>query len=174
MRCSLVVVALLLAPGVALADSTVYVVRHAEKAKNEEDPRLTRRGRSRAETLARALRSVPLAAVYTTKYRRNRATAAPAAKQAGLSAIVVDAMDTDGLAKTIRERHDGKHVLVVGHSNTVPMILKSLGVKTPLEIDESDYDNLFVVQVAAKGGAKMSHLHFGALNHSDSGKRKTR
>lgn len=163
MRPLLLALLVLLAPASALADSTVYVVRHAEKAKDEEDPRLTPAGKARAAELALALRSVKLSAVFTTKYRRNRETAAPAAKQAGLSAIVVDAKDYAGLAKTIRTRHDGQHVLVVGHSNTVPEILKALGVKTALAIEERDYDNLFIVQVKKAGGATMSHLHFGEM-----------
>jgi hypothetical protein len=34
---------------------------------------------------------------------------------------------------------------VVGHSNTVPDILKSLGVSEPIRIADDEYDRLFVV-----------------------------
>jgi hypothetical protein len=36
-------------------------------------------------------------------------------------------------------------VLVVGHSNTLPEILKGLGVTEPVTIGEDEFDSLFVV-----------------------------
>lgn len=149
----------------ALADTTVYVVRHAEKVKKEgeKDPNLTAAGQARAKALAGALRSVPLAAIYTTKYKRNRQTVAPTEAQQSKKAVVYEAHDTDGLANRIVEQHRGKAVLVAGHSNTVPGMLKSLGVKTKLTLDEDDYDNLFVVRVDDAGRAHLVHLHFGVM-----------
>jgi len=37
------------------------------------------------------------------------------------------------------------NVLVVGHSNTLPGVIKALGITEPVSIAEEDYDNLFVV-----------------------------
>ena len=39
----------------------------------------------------------------------------------------------------------GKTVVVVGHSNTVPMIIKALGGPDIGAIPETEYDNLFTV-----------------------------
>jgi hypothetical protein len=36
-------------------------------------------------------------------------------------------------------------VLVVGHSNTVPIFLRRLGYPTTVSIADTDFDNLFVV-----------------------------
>lgn len=161
-------------PLVAQAETTVFVVRHAEKAKDGgKDPDLTAEGRRRAATLADALRSEPIAAVYTTTYKRNKQTAAPTAERFGLKMTVLDADATDELAKAVKSGHDKKAVLVVGHSNTVPEILTKLGVKHDIELSEKDYDNLFVVRLDG-GKAELVRLHFGAMTHSGSGKRKTR
>ena len=43
-----------------------------------------------------------------------------------------------------------RNVLVVGHSNTVPEIVKALGVTAPLKIDDTEYDNLLVVTSATQ------------------------
>ena len=37
------------------------------------------------------------------------------------------------------------NVLVVGHSNTIPDIVKALGLPKPAAIGDGDYDNLFIV-----------------------------
>ena len=37
------------------------------------------------------------------------------------------------------------NVLIVGHSNTVPDLLKRLGIKDAITIADDEYDNLFVV-----------------------------
>jgi hypothetical protein len=50
------------------------------------------------------------------------------------------------------------NVLVVGHSNTVPAVIKQLGVTVPVTIGESDYDNLFIVTTGAE--PRMIRLHF--------------
>jgi hypothetical protein len=40
--------------------------------------------------------------------------------------------------------------LVVGHGNTIPDVIKALGISEPVNISESDYDNLFVVLLGEK------------------------
>jgi hypothetical protein len=51
-------------------------------------------------------------------------------------------------------------VLVVGHSNTVPDLLKRLGVKTAVSIGDAEYDNLFVVVRAATGEPTLIRLRY--------------
>jgi hypothetical protein len=50
--------------------------------------------------------------------------------------------------------------LVVGHSNTVPDILRALGVATPVTIPDDEYDNLFVVVRPAAGPATLVVLKY--------------
>ena len=164
MRRVCILLALTLNAAPVAAQTTVYVVRHAEKAKDQgENPALTSAGHARAKELARALESVGLKAIYTTKYARNRQTVAPTAKATGLKPTVVKAKATTELAKTLRSLK-GQHVLVAGHSNTVPALLKALGVKRAITIEDDDYDNLFVVFIDQQGLPSLSHLHFGATS----------
>jgi hypothetical protein len=51
--------------------------------------------------------------------------------------------DPDPLVEQVR-RLKG-NVLIVGHSNTVPELLKKLGIKDAITIADTEYDNLFVV-----------------------------
>ena len=40
--------------------------------------------------------------------------------------------------------------LVVGHGNTIPDVIKALGISEPVNISESDYDTLFMVLLGEK------------------------
>ncbi len=131
----------------AAAQSTIFLVRHAEKAAGEgvdaKDPDLSEAGRARAESLSSILKDVSLTAVYATEFKRTQQTAAPAARAAAIEVTTVASEDIDSLVAKLKER-DG-NVLVVGHSNTLPEIMKALGVFDSVTDDEADYDNLFVL-----------------------------
>ncbi len=146
--------------------TTIYVVRHAEKADlpGERDPELSEAGVVRAEALARTMRSIQLDACFTSQYKRTQMTLAPLAKAAGLETTVAQAGAEKALAAKILETRRGKSVVVAGHSNTVPTLLQALGVADPPQLSESDYDDLFVVRVDAEGRARLLHLHYGAPN----------
>jgi len=53
-------------------------------------------------------------------------------------------------------------VLVVGHSNSIPDVIKMLGGDVVPTIDERKFDDLFIVTVYAKGKAKVVQLKYGA------------
>ena len=53
-------------------------------------------------------------------------------------------------------------MLVVGHSNSIPNVIKMLGGDTVPTIDERKHDDLFIVTVYAKGKAKVTQLKYGA------------
>ena len=143
------------------AAPTIFLVRHAEKARglwiDRKDPQISRAGRERAQALARILRDVPFTAIYVTELKRTQQTAAPTASLRGLRATIVPAKATPALVARLKKERG--HVLVVGHSNTIPDILKTLGVRHPPAIDEADYDNLFVVTPGPR--AQLLRLHFG-------------
>jgi len=148
--------------------TTVILVRHAEKASGSGDPDLSESGRARARELARVLADVRLEALYATQYLRTRRTLEPIAEQRGLEVRVdpVEGGDLPGYARrfaaALVERHAGGTVLVAGHSNTVPQLIEALGVTPAPAIDETDYDDLFVVLRTGEGEPTLLHLHYGA------------
>ncbi len=141
----------------AAAQSTIFVVRHAEKAKsNGNDPDLSEAGRARAESLAKILKDANITAIYATEFKRTQQTAAPVAKAFGIELTIVPAKDTATLSAKLRDLHG--NALVVGHGNTIPDLIKALGVETPVNIAETDYDNLFVVVLDEK--PHLLQLHY--------------
>jgi phosphohistidine phosphatase SixA len=134
-------------PGASFAQS-VFVVRHAERADAGmmaaagADPDLSAAGHSRADGLAATLKDARITAIFVTEFKRTQQTAGPLAKSLGLEPTVVSSKDTAGLVQRVKAA--AGNVLVVGHSNTVPDIIKALAVES-VTIGDSDYDNLFVV-----------------------------
>jgi phosphohistidine phosphatase SixA len=135
----------------AAAQSAVFLVRHAERADPPAtgnammatDPDLSEAGRARAESLAAMLKDAGITAIYVTQYKRTRQTAEPLAKALGIAVTEVNSKDLNSLSAKIGA-HTG-NVLVVGHSNSVPNTIKSLGVDSAPEIPDSEFDNLFIV-----------------------------
>lgn len=147
----------------ANATTTVYLVRHAEKA-DGDDPALSPAGQARATTLAHVLADAGLAAVFVTDTRRSRDTAAPVAAATGLTPTRYDARDARALAATVRADHAGQAVLVVGHSNTLDDLTAAFGAQGLADLDESQYDRLYVLQ-AGSGEARLLQLRYGAPTH---------
>ena len=152
----LLAVALAIPLGIPAQQTTVILVRHAEKVDGPGDVALTDAGNARAARLADLLKNAGLSAVYSTPYKRTLETAAPIAKALGLEVIQTPAAGTyaQSTADRILKEQRGKTVLVVGHSNTTPDLAKALGVTVPA-ISDPEYDNLFVVQIAADGKASV-------------------
>jgi broad specificity phosphatase PhoE len=155
-------------PGLAPAATTVVVVRHAEKVEEpgNRDPELSGAGVERAVVLTRLLRDVPLSAVYSSDFIRTRKTAEPVAEQAGVAVLLRDPREAAALRDEILRDHPGGVSLVVGHSNTVPLVLGALGVTDPPEIAEDRYDDYFVVVIEDEAGAAptLLHLHYGEVS----------
>ena len=60
------------------AQSTVFIVRHAEKAKSGgDDPELSEPGSIRAEDLSKLLKDCGIKTIYATEFKRTQETAAP-------------------------------------------------------------------------------------------------
>jgi ATPase subunit of ABC transporter with duplicated ATPase domains len=62
--------------------TTYYLIRHAEKDRSdatEKDPLLTNQGTARAKNWAKVFKDVPFQMVYSTNYKRTKATAQPTA-----------------------------------------------------------------------------------------------
>lgn len=127
------------------ADTTYYLVRHAEKTAEKPDPALTPEGEQRAQDLAQRLANVPLTAIYSSDYKRTRDTAAPIAAAANLDVTIYNPRDLKAFAKTLSSQKG--HILIVGHSNTTPQLSALLGGPAGKPIVEAtEYDRFYVLQ----------------------------
>lgn len=125
------------APAVAL--DAIYLVRHAEKSEGWPQERdldafwpLSPGGQVRAEFLASRLENSGIAAVYTSRTTRTLMTGLPLAKRIGIPIAANDdsiaAEKMESFLSAVRGKHPGdKGVLIVGHSNTIPLLLTRLG-----------------------------------------------
>jgi len=149
--------------GEAALNTTVFIVRHAEKLiePNNRDPDLSDKGKKRAKLLSHMLGRMKLKAAFATQYKRTQQTVAPSADAAGIETTVTEAMDMSGLAKRLKTGYKGESVLVSGHSNTVPALIEALGVKEKISIKENEYDCLYIVIVHPEDSPCMVRINFG-------------
>ena len=144
----------LIAPTVAAAQGAVFVVRHAERADASADALLSADGQIRATRLGEILKDAGITQIYTTNLRRTAQTAAPLAAALELTATEFPVGDLDALFTRLHAATLHDRVLVVGHSNTVPEILRRLCVTAQVTIGDMEYDNLFVA-IPREGSAPL-------------------
>ena len=134
-------------PAAAFAQKLVFVVRHAERAdaglQAQTDPLLSAAGEARAQKLAAMLADAGVKDIFATELKRTQDTAKPIAVKTGVVVEQIASKDTALLIDKIRS-HPNDVVLVVGHSNTLPAILKALA-GVDVAIADNEYDNLFVI-----------------------------
>src|SRR5215472_15864198 len=128
----------LLLAAAADAAPVIFIVRHAGKASTGgNDPDLSLQGQKRADALAQILKDSQIRSVFVTEFKRTQETASPTAKAAHVSPSVVPANDIGALIEKLRAL-DG-NALVVGHGDTIPELLKALGIATPGSLPDDDY-----------------------------------
>ncbi|MCL2918498.1 SixA phosphatase family protein [Shewanella litorisediminis] len=129
----------------------IWLFRHGEKAPGKE-PALTDAGKERAQRIAGLILRAPSTGenirLYSTDYRRTQETIAPLAKATGVTVESYDPADLAQLAAQLSTL-DGT-VVVAGHSNTTPELLKLLtGIER--HIPEDRFDVLYHLVPAAEG-----------------------
>ena len=152
------VAALLFSAGASVEASPIlFLVRHAEKATTGgNDPELSAAGQQRAEGLARIVKEAEITAIFTTEFKRTQETAAPTAKELHVSLTVIPADQISALVQKLRGLKGNG--LVVGHGNTIPDLVKALGIATPVNVPENDYSELFVIIMTDK--PQLLRLHY--------------
>lgn len=155
LRVLLILLALAIGARPAAAQRTIYLVRHAEKIDESRDPSLSAAGQARAQRLAELLARTGISAILTSEYKRTAETARPLAATRKLTPQIIAAKDRPALLARLRARPD-EIILVVGHSDTLPVVIKDLGVAAPPAIE--DYGDLFVVIPGAGGAPTLIHL----------------
>src|SRR5206468_6011715 len=159
MKALALVVLVFVSVSTASAQPVVVIVRHAEKAANGgNDPDLSSAGRARAEALARILKDSGITAIFTSEFKRTQETAAPTATSIHVSPTVVAAKDTDALLAKLHQLNG--NALFVGHGDTIPNIIKALGINSPINIPDEDYSDLLIVTLGDK--PQLFRLHYSS------------
>lgn len=162
--CLIFIAALL--PTFVSAQTTIYIVRHAEKdLKNpaDTDPTLSLDGKDRAKDLAALLHPKRILAVYSTPYKRTRSTVEPTAYGHGVTVQNYDPSDPAALAATVLRQHKRGGVVIAGHSNTVLELVEAFGIKRPIPaLNEDDYNYIFEITVDGNS-TKLLMSQYGKL-----------
>jgi phosphohistidine phosphatase SixA len=150
----------LLAPGIAPAQEAIYVVRHAERLDQSPDSVLSPEGVGRSNKLRDLLREAGVTHIFTSELRRTIDTAKPLAEALKVTPQALPGADVAALASHLTSLGAHDRALVVGHSNTVPQLLRALKVDTAVTINDSDYDNLFIVVPTKESAPSLLRLKF--------------
>ena len=140
--------------------STYYLIRHAEKKISEgNDPDLHIDGIKRSEQWAVVLGSIKFDAIYSTDYIRTRETVKPTAEKNSLEIILYDDGKID--YKQFLNDTKGKNVLIVGHSNTIPVFVNKITGKNKYsQIDHDNNGNLYIVEISGNINTdKLLHIN---------------
>ncbi len=149
------------------ATTTIIFFRHAEQTSHDEaDPPLSEAGQRRVAELTRQLVDADVVAgidaIYSTPYIRSLETARPLADRLDLPINSYAADDTEQVLDTILKNHKGKIILVIGHSNTLPVLIANLGAskKVPT-IAQNEFDNIYIISIPWFGKTKTIRLRIG-------------
>lgn len=143
--------------------TTLILIRHADRDRpppGVTDPVLNAKGRARAKKLVHVLGKSGIEAIYISHFIRSKETAQPLVARLGsISPTQMD--EAVAIKNDVLANHKGKTVLVIGHSNTVPDLINLLSGGSMPEIDDREFDNLFVVTAFDANKASVTRLKYG-------------
>jgi 2,3-bisphosphoglycerate-dependent phosphoglycerate mutase len=167
MKALLIIILLLATVNVYCQDqlTTVILVRHAEKGVDQNgDPDLTEDGQKRARELMRILKDQPIDVIYSSPYKRTRQTVAPLALFKNKEIKEYNPSRMEEVIELIKGAK-GQTILLSGHSNTTPAIINQiLKINSFNELNESDYDNIYIVTFSEIGSGAVVQLEYGYDN----------
>jgi broad specificity phosphatase PhoE len=145
--------------------ATIILVRHAERiSAMSADALLSPSGEERARQLSEVLKDAQVLRIYVTEVRRTQQTAAPIAARLHLTPIVIAKEDIDALVSQLRKSGADETVLVVGHADTLPLIVGRLGGGVAPAVRDNEYDRMLVVSLPPGGNAQVLTLRYGAVS----------
>ena len=130
---------------------TIILLRHAEKDKAEEeitsDPRLAPAGEARAEKLAELIAKYKPDAIFSSQFKRTRATVTPLARK---KRMMIQIYDHKNIQNTLAIATAGKfkRIVIVGHNSTTPALANLLiGQEKYKALDELEYDKIWIIRI---------------------------
>ena len=159
-----VIVALSLAGAtVAQTRKTIILIRHAEKDTSDpadQNPVLSAAGKDRAERVVKRIGKFHPGAVYSTDFKRTRATVEPLAQKRGKTVQIYDASKPRDLIDVIMKSKT-KRFVIVGHSNTVPPLVNMIAGKELFKnLDDSEYSVIWVIRMRDGKFSKLEILDY--------------
>ena len=127
---------------------SIYLIRHAEKLLEKDDPALTQCGEFRAKQLASILENAKIKKIYSTRYKRTMATASPLALQQKLAINSYAPNKLEQFAWQLTK--DKQNSVVFGHSNTTPQLAAILSQTKVEPISEKQYRGIYQVVISGK------------------------
>ncbi len=131
-----------------MAEQNLILLRHAEKQQISPDPALTTAGYQRASCFTSWLLKQDfvedIKAVYSSNYRRTLTTAAIIAAKLELPVRLYRPRKLEEITEQLN--HSGSSVVVVGHSNTTPILAGILAQQKIPSMDASNYDSFWRLQ----------------------------
>ena len=130
---------------------TIYLIRHSEKdilSENQLDPPLTTCGIKRSEYLRSFFEDINIKNVYSTNYLRTIKTAMPTALS---KKVGIQYYDSNNLKLFSEQLLSSKqNSIVVGHSNTTPILAGLLIDKDMDPFNENIYNRVYKVIINQK------------------------
>lgn len=139
-----------LLPCAAMAEpDMIYLVRHGEKAADGNDPSLTPQGRQRAQNIATMLHRAGIQAIFSSATARTLETAKPLSALLSLPVQQYEAGKPEALVAKVKALQGP--VLVMGHSNTLPELVRLFGGAPGTEIGDNEFDRVYQLVNGADG-----------------------
>ncbi|MCH7412651.1 histidine phosphatase family protein [Belliella sp. R4-6] len=143
---------------------TIYIVRHAEKMLNTEDPQLSVAGTVRSKKLGQILEDKQIKHAFSTSTIRTKATLQHVSNHAGIAIEIYDPQNHDDLVEELRIRKG--NAVVVGHSNTIHHLVNYFvmtGEKFE-ELEDIEYDYIFEVTLESDGSSSVVRRLYKEFN----------
>jgi phosphohistidine phosphatase SixA len=146
----------------------IFALRHADRVSENIDA-LSDKGKVRAELLARMLAQSGIRNAYCSDAKRTQDTVAPLEAAPGVQlkvhVVPVGSSGTNGHVQAIVTALNAlpadSTAAVIGHSNTIDLVIKALTNKVIAPIGPNEFDKLFVLSIPA-GSPSLTLLRYGA------------
>lgn len=129
--------------------ATYYLIRHAEKEVKDpknQDPGLNIEGMIRSNAWADYFGPIRIDEIYHTRYIRTKQTISLTAQRKAIAPIRYEPNTI--YSEEFLNKTNGKTVLIVGHSNTIPKLVNQLiGQEKYKDMDDTDHSTLFKVTI---------------------------
>ena len=129
--------------------TSIYLIRHSEKIRtdqNEKDPLLNKRGLLRAQKWSEIFEQIEINKILSTNTKRTISTVIPTSEKKQLKIEIYRPEDIS--YETFLKENNGKKVLIVGHSNTIPettnILIKNNSYN---QIEDNNNSNLYYVNI---------------------------